>query len=248
MMRPALAGILLSCVVAHPAFAWPAGRIAATATAVSDYRFRGISQSNRGFAPQFAIDWQHPEGWSAGAWTSTVDFQDHENTSLEVDFFAGKTFDLDGTRLAFDVFYYAYPDHRPRRGSPRYSSVEFFGEAGRSWGDLGLRATVAWSPEYFGHGPAWYLAGTVSYRLTDWLAASGTVGEQGVAGWGTAAGYPYRHWDAGFTATFGRIALDARYVTSDLSRDACVLTQGGRSWCSGALVASLSYRIELSGM
>lgn len=223
--------------------------LSATISLTSDYRFRGVSQNDRDPALQADLDWSGAGEWSAGVFASKVNFADHENTSLEFAFYGEKRAEWKGWDFDVSANYYAYPNHRPRGGSPRYSSVELIGDMSRTWRCITVGGTAAWSPNYFGDGSSWYVAGNVSYRITRWLSASATVGEQGARAWDGMAvsGYPYMHWDAGLTATFGAFSLDARYSTTNLSSSACLITQGGKTWCSGAFVASLSYRIDLGG-
>ncbi len=244
-----LAPAAFAAIAAQPASASGWGSLSATATFTTDYRFRGVSQNDRDPAPQVELDWSGSNDWSAGVIASKVNFADHENTSLEFAFYANKHVDWKGWGFDASANYYAYPNHHPRHGSPRYSSVEFIGDVSRTWRCVTIGGTAAWSPNYFAGGSSWYVAGNISYRITNWLSASATIGEQGEREWDgvTLSGYPYTHWDAGLTATWGAVSLDARYITSSLSNSACLLTQGGRTWCSGAFVASLSYRIDLGG-
>src|SRR4249919_2632937 len=79
-------------------------------TAVSEYRFRGISNSDRHPTLQGAVNWQNEDGFYAGAWASGVDFNDVGSTAIELDLYAGKHIDLGGTDLNLEAYYYAYPD------------------------------------------------------------------------------------------------------------------------------------------
>src|SRR4051812_33898453 len=92
-----LAGLV---TVAAPAFAQdaPAWALAGTVAVTSDYRFRGISQSNRTFAPQGSLNVTGPEGFYVGAWASKVDFDptSSDNPYVEVDIYGGKHTDLWG--------------------------------------------------------------------------------------------------------------------------------------------------------
>lgn len=66
--------------------------VTGTATIVSDYDFRGITQTAEEPALQLSIDYGHESGWYAGVWGSNVDhFSDGgQNTaSTEVDLYTG---------------------------------------------------------------------------------------------------------------------------------------------------------------
>ena len=47
--------------------------LTANVSLVSDYRFRGVSQSFRRPAVQGGVDWAHDSGFYVGTWASTVD-------------------------------------------------------------------------------------------------------------------------------------------------------------------------------
>ncbi|NCA68769.1 MAG: hypothetical protein EOM91_01475 [Sphingobacteriia bacterium] len=97
---------------------------------VSNYLFRGLTQTQDGAAIQGGVDYEHASGFYAGTWASNVDFG--ESLDLTIDF-AEETFALDYSEspgyeldlylgfskainddLSFDLsaLYYAYPDGR----------------------------------------------------------------------------------------------------------------------------------------
>src|SRR5688500_17951677 len=55
----------------------------------SDYRFRGISQTNRKPAFQGGFDVAHASGFYAGNWNSNVDSAFYNGANLEMDFYGG---------------------------------------------------------------------------------------------------------------------------------------------------------------
>src|SRR3546814_2295512 len=74
-----------SALVSAPAFAQDAPEeftITGTVGGVSDYRFRGISQTNEDFAVQGSINLNHSSGFYVGTWASNVDFA---NSSEEIE-------------------------------------------------------------------------------------------------------------------------------------------------------------------
>jgi uncharacterized protein (TIGR02001 family) len=223
--------------------------LSGTLTLASDYRIRGVSQNDREFTPEGEIDWNGENGWSLGARAFKVNFEDHQHTSIELDFIAGKQFDFDGTTLALQATYYAYPDHSRRGGAPRYSLFEGSGTVSRTWGRWAGTAFFAWSPDYFGEtGSAEYLAIGSSYQINDWLSASANAGEQWIGQFDGVpqSGVPYTNWDFGFTATHRAFSFDVRYAATNLSHDQCLLTQGGSHWCEAGVIATLSYAIGQS--
>lgn len=239
-----LAGLVASGAALGPAYCDDSGPLSATLTLESDYRLRGVSLNDLSPLPQLEIDWNGPDGWTLSNIDSRVDFRDHEDTSVEVDFIAGKKFDFDGTTINLQAFYYSYPNHDRSGGGPMYSLFEGVGTVSHTWDRFTATGTLAYSPDYFAQsGVAWYGAFGASYKIADDLSASGNVGHQSIREWDSVgmSGFPYVNWDLGLTATRGPFALDVRYITTTLTGRQCTLTQGGANWCHGALVAALSY-------
>lgn len=87
-------------------FSWNAG-------VVSDYVFRGVSQSNRDVAFQGGVDYAFGDsGFYAGAWGSNVDFQDIDGAgpNVEVDLYVGYNTDF-SENVNFDVMLTRYTYH-----------------------------------------------------------------------------------------------------------------------------------------
>jgi len=83
--------------------------ITANVGAVSNYYFRGISQTGDSAAIQGGFDYGHDSGFYAGVWGSNVDFGGKEST--EIDLYSGFGNDIGDTGIGYDVgaIYYAYP-------------------------------------------------------------------------------------------------------------------------------------------
>ena len=81
------AAIAVSLLAGAMAPTVQSGEISANVSLVSDYRFRGISQSNEDIAIQGGFDYAFDNGIYVGTWGSSVDFDstDGFNGSLELD-------------------------------------------------------------------------------------------------------------------------------------------------------------------
>jgi len=81
--------------------------VSVTATVVSDYVFRGVSQTDSGPAAQLSLDYESDNGFYAGIWGSNVDFNDDANA--EIDYIVGFSQALDD-QFAYDISltYYTY--------------------------------------------------------------------------------------------------------------------------------------------
>ena len=116
-MRTTLVGlsILAATAVAAPALAEDAPAPASPwtvtggATLTSDYRFRGVSQTNRRFAVQGTIGISHSSGFYVGTWGSSVDDYVANGGDQEIDLYAGYKTTVSGTTIDGGLLYYYYP-------------------------------------------------------------------------------------------------------------------------------------------
>jgi uncharacterized protein (TIGR02001 family) len=218
-------------------------------TVQSDYRFRGISQNDTDPAPQGTLNFIGPDGFYAGTWLSKIDWKlagENDNPGFEMDIYGGKHFDLGGTDLNVEAYYYAYPDADTFGGS-KASYFEAITTLSHSFGPLAVNGTWAYSPEFsLGGGTGNWLAGGGSYTVADWLSVSANLGHQ----WVQAAKYfgsrDYTEWDLGATAAWKSFSLDARYVDTDLGKGSCAnFWMPTRNACQAGFVATLSYNFSL---
>lgn len=156
-MRKSIIGLsaFALAAIATPALAdeAPASDITITggATVVSDYRFRGISQSVEDFAIQGSVTVTHSSGLYAGFWGSSNSVGAGQGT--EIDVIAGFSHEIvPGLTGDIGVTYYLYPNKTRLLAANElvepYVSVS--GTVGPVWGKLGF----AWAPkqDYFFDG------------------------------------------------------------------------------------------------
>jgi uncharacterized protein (TIGR02001 family) len=98
---------LIACSAAWAEEEKPANEVTANVSVVSDYRYRGISQTRLRPALQGGVDYVHnPSGWYAGTWLSTIqwirDTPGAGGTAVETDFYGGKRGELPGA-ISYDV-------------------------------------------------------------------------------------------------------------------------------------------------
>lgn len=233
--------------VAQDAPSWALnGNVAVT----SDYRFRGISQSDRSFVPQGSLTLAGPDGFYVSAWGSSVDFDPTKsgNPYMELDLYVGKHTDLGGVDWNIMPYYYAYP---PADIAPGGTSPEFFeliNQLSHTF-DFGVSAlgTYAWSPNLaFNGGTGHYLALNLAYPINDWLSISGNYGHQWAGNAAAAGSSGYNHGDVGLTASYKGFALDLRYTGTDLTRLGCGnFYMTTRNACAGGAAATLTYNFAL---
>lgn len=103
---------LLLTSVATPALAQDEASditISGGATVVSDYRFRGISQTDKNFAVQGTVTVSHKSGLYASIWGSSIDDYVANGSDQEIDLIAGFKTPIGPVTVDAGVLYYFYP-------------------------------------------------------------------------------------------------------------------------------------------
>jgi uncharacterized protein (TIGR02001 family) len=213
-MRFSLLTAALLAVISLPALAQDAeeaesGPFSFNVGIVSDYAFRGVSQTNEGPAIQGGVDFSHDSGFSAGIWASNVDFVDGDGANSEWDFYVGWSTQFSET-VSFDVtlLQYAYLD----QGDYNYLELLF----GLGVGDY-LNFQLGYSDDVFNSGQTGiYYAASGNYPLPWWdLTLDGSVGHYDL---NDALGDSYEDASVGLSRNFGEMNVGLKYVyaTNDI--------------------------------
>lgn len=223
-----------------------AGDVTFNLGATSDYKFRGQSQSQTNPAIFGGVDYTSESGFFAGAWTSSVDFNDLADTYMELDLYAGYTHTFsDTTSGSVKFVYYLYPTADYPPGYNSYDYFELVASLSHNFGAVAGGLELAYTPNYFFESDTGVaLTGSLSAPLADswWIfdggvSASGKLGYQWIddnANFGTP---DYLFYDVGLTGKIGKFGLDIRYVDSDLSNGECF---SGTNLCEGEVVGTLT--------
>ena len=100
-----------SLAVAGMAASMPAlAELSANAGLVSNYVFRGLTQTDDGVAVQGGLDYSNESGFYAGTWASTVD--NGVGDGLEIDLYAGFAGEMDGFGYDIGFIDYEYTDDK----------------------------------------------------------------------------------------------------------------------------------------
>lgn len=209
MMRSAFAGAVAAAALltAGAASAQTTPEVAWNVGAVSDYVFRGYSQTDEEPAIQGGVD-VTIGSFYVGAWASNVDFGD--DTDAEVDVYGGFRGEAEG--FAFDVGVVGYGYVNAPDGVD-YDYLEFKAAASRAVGPVTFGGVVYWSPDFFGlDEEATYLeANTVIVPADKWTL-SGAVGYQWLD-----VNDDYTSWNIGVGyAVTEHVAIDVRYHDADV--------------------------------
>jgi uncharacterized protein (TIGR02001 family) len=125
MMKTLVATALLTGFTAAMA------EISGNISLVSDYAFRGVSQTDEQFALQGGFDYAHDSGFYVGTWASNVNsifFNDAQDPQLEIDFYAGYSGEMpNGIGYDLGILHYDYPGADPADTNELYISGSMAG-------------------------------------------------------------------------------------------------------------------------
>jgi uncharacterized protein (TIGR02001 family) len=206
-LKAAVAALCLAAAAgATPALAQETD-VAFNAAVVSDYVFRGVSQTLEEPAIQAGVDVTNG-GVYVGAWASNVDFGD--DTDAEIDIYGGYRAEAGGFALDVGVIGYFYA------GEPDgadYNFAELKVAASRAIGPATIGAAVYYSPDfYWVDETATYAEVNAAFSPIDKVTVSGAVGKQ----WLDVSD-DYATWNVGATYAFtDALALDVRYHGTDV--------------------------------
>lgn len=143
-----IAASLFAALVTVPAIAEEAAApspVTGNFSIVSDYRFRGISQSYKQPAVQGGIDFTSASGVYLGTWLSSISGNQYTNgASLEVDMYGGYRGTIAGD-LGYDVggLYYYYPGaYYNVAAKTKYNNFEVYGALTYKWASLKYSRTA----------------------------------------------------------------------------------------------------------
>jgi uncharacterized protein (TIGR02001 family) len=263
-------GIAVLLCVASPALAQeeapPAPvTVSGNVTLASDYRFRGVSQTDKEVAIQGGVTVSHESGAYAGAWGSNLaGWGTFGGANAELDLFAGYKLPLgEGVALDVGLTWYMYPG-----GADKTDFAEPYAKLSGSLGPVSMLAGVAYAPaqEALGNWSATpqSRAGDKEDNLYAWTDVSSGVpgtpvtlkahlgysdGNPGLGPNGTSVAPTgsYADWSIGADLALGPVTLGVAYVDTDIGRAESAYLQpnfsnveDGSSIADAAVVVSLS--------
>jgi len=204
---------------------------------VSDYRFRGVSQSDEEMALQGGITVAHRSGFYGGAWASNLaGWGTFGGANLELDLFGGYKRTLGGGgggTIDVGLTWYMYPG-----GASNTDFAEPYAKLSGTIGPASLLAGVAYAPKQralgnFSATPSsrgqskdnLYLWGDAAVGVpTTPLTAKAHIGysegNPGLGPNGTSVAPTGRYWDwmLGADYVLGPVTLGVAYVDTDIGR------------------------------
>lgn len=268
-MKKYLIAALLSCT-AFPAYAQEEAppkpvTVSGNVALVSDYRFRGVSQTDKGAAIQGGITVSHESGVYVGTWASNLSgWGTFGGSNMELDLIAGYKADLgNGVAVDVGVTWYMYPS-----GADKTDFAEPYVKLSGSLGPVSVLAGVAYAPAQEALGnwsntpesaigdkeDNFYIWGDVSsgipntpITLKAHLGYSDGNPGLGPNGTSVAPTGKYLDWLVGADAAVGPLVLGVAYVDTNISTADSAYIQpnfsrvkDGSSIASGRVVFSVS--------
>ena len=205
---------------------------------VSDYLFRGISQSGGDAAIQGGLDYNHASGFYAGIWGSSIDFL-ATGPTMELDYYAGLGGDItEGGGFDVGAIYYDYPGDNTSGVVLEYWEV--YGSVSGDVGPLTLTGNVAYSPDFFAESDsALYLGLGAEVGVAEGVTLSANVGHQSIddeSAFGIDPEDSYIHWDIGVSTSYAGLDFGLTYSDTDLSDSDCF---GGTNLCDTSIWFSI---------
>lgn len=238
MRTPHIVFAAILAAAAAPALAQeetpPAFTVSGTGALVSDYRFRGVSQSNKGMAVQAGITIAHESGFYVGTWASNLaGWGTFGGPNLELDLIGGyKTEIAPNATIDVGLTWYMYPG-----GASTTDFAEPYVKLSGNAGPVALVAGVAYAPKqrslgnfsatpqsrgqkednlYLWGDAAAPIAGTPITLKAHLGYSEGNPG-LGPNGTSVAPTGEYLDWLIGVDATWKNLTLGIAYVDTDIS-------------------------------
>lgn len=182
---------------------------------VSDYRFRGVSLSDKSIALQGGIDLGWESGFYTGFWGSSI--EPVGASELELDLYAGYGGET-AAGLGYDVgaLVYTYPD----QSDAHY--LELYGSLSQTFGAVANTVGLAWAPEQDNIGGDdnlyLYYAGETAITGVEGLSLGFGFGYE-TGAFGDLDGDGDDKWDWTIGLTLSRIGLDFGIAYIDTTED-----------------------------
>jgi uncharacterized protein (TIGR02001 family) len=209
-------GSLLGLVIAPDALT-----ISGSATVVSDYRFRGISQTNKKPAVQAGITLTHESGVYAGVWGSSVSEYIAAGGDQEIDLIAGFKKSVGGTTFDVGAIYYYYPGAEEL--IPGYNSDFFepYASVSQSLGPVTAKLAAAYAPKQsaldygLGKEDNFYAGLDLSAGVPSTpISVTAHVGRNFTKSF-LSSGQKYTDWSLGASVTHKALTLGVSYVDTN---------------------------------
>lgn len=227
LSKLSFAVIAASCVMAGAAQA--AVKTSGSVAFTTDYKFRGISQTNTNAAVQGSMTLNHDSGAYFTAWGSSI-ADTTGSSGLELDTLLGYAGSKGDISYDVGVMRYNYPGRDGGQATAVGSKRTSYNEAYASASMMGAKLGIALSDDYFND------SGRFTYTYADYatevMSGFGVVAHVGYNKFGSAAGMTkalgaaasmnedsYLDYKAGVTKSLEGIGLELAYIGTDINKN-----------------------------
>ena len=261
----------LSLAAATPALAQDTAppspvTVSGSASILTDYRLRGVSQTNKNAAVQAALTIAHESGFYIGTFASNLaGWGTFGGANMELDAIGGYKHTFGSATIDAGVTWYTYPG-----GSSESDVVEFFGRLSGAAGPATLTAGAYYAPKQTSLGnfsatsysrgqrqDNVYLTGDAAVAVPSTpITAKAHIGyshgNPGLGPNGTSLAPTGEYWDWSLgadVAAYKNLVLNVSYIDTDIGKSESAYLQpnfskgqvpGGASIASGTVVFSLT--------
>lgn len=229
--------LVLALSTALPAFAQEApDPLSFNVGVVSEYRYRGISQTRLKPALQGGIDYVSPSGFYVGTWASTIKWikDGGGDSEVEIDVYGGyKTEVASGLTLDVGLLQYYYPSHK-LGVSP--NTLEVYGAL--SYGPVTAKYSHS-TTNLFGFADSKnssYFDVTANFDLGDGMTLTPHVGHQTVK---RNSAYSYTDYSLTLAKDFSGLVVSAGVIGTDANKAAYASPVNGKFMGKTMLVVGL---------
>lgn len=231
----------------------PAVTVSGSVGVVSDYRFRGISQTDGNFAVQGGLTISHESGFYIGAWGSSIDdyVTVHGTPNQELDLIAGYKTTFDGLTVDVGAIYYVYPGTRLAGDDSASDFIEPYLALSYAIGPVTAKGTVAYAPKQkalaIDQGATGllddednlYLGADLSATIPNTpVGLTAHLGHTFGPSWLSGPTDEYTDWALGATYTWNALTLGIQYVDTDTTYVTPTGKDGAKSGVVGSLTVS----------
>jgi uncharacterized protein (TIGR02001 family) len=215
--------------------------VTGSVTLATEYRLRGISQTDSDPAIQGGLTVAHSSGVYVGTWASNLaGYGSFGGSNMELDLIAGFSKPVGPVTLDVGGIYYVYP------GTHNTDYFEIYGSVGGKLGPVNAKLGAYWAPEQDNIG------GDNIWLYTDFaFPIEGTpITLKAHAGYsdgdsGYTKGLDIFDYSVGVDFTWRNLTLNVSYVGTDLDEDDADLfwtagTKFGREITGGTVLGSLT--------
>lgn len=211
----------------------------ASVALTTDYIWRGVSQSNNDPAIQGSLDLSHESGFYVGAWASSVEFGDQDN-SMELDVYGGFSREIDfGGALPFAIGYDIGILRYEYTSQPDLGFTElYFGGSISPFENFNFSTYYYYGLKIDHTKPGEYTDISADYTLPDSLGGITLLAHGGYYNQKGGGADDYWDWKVGVAKDIGGFNFEVAYFDTD---DAGARAPySGNSLDDGRVVATIS--------